>query len=132
MKKDITNRDDVKLLVVAFYDKIRTDDVLSPIFNRMIPDECWQEHLEKLTDFWETNLFGVAKFKGSPTQKHVKTDRAFEYTLGKAHFDRWLDLWKCTLDTLFYGDKATRAKMAAYRIAEIQHLILERNKPKLL
>lgn len=130
MKKDITNRDDVNLLVCTFYDKIRADDLLGPIFNKMIAPESWPEHLEKLTDFWETNLFGVAKFKGNPTQKHVQTDLVFNHSIGKKHFEQWLHLWKSTIDSLFVGDKATRAQMAAFSIAEIQNVILERNKPK--
>lgn len=130
MKSDILNRKDVNLLVCSFYDKIRTDTLLGPIFNTMIPNESWPEHLEKLTDFWETNLFGVAKFKGNPTLKHIQADRIFNHTLSKKHFDQWLSLWKTTIDELFEGDKATRAQMAAYSIAEIQKVVLERNKPK--
>ena len=63
--KAIETREDVTLLVNTFYAKIRKDSLLGPIFNQHIPDERWPEHLSKLADFWETNLFGVAKFKGN-------------------------------------------------------------------
>ena len=62
MKKEIENRADVFFLVDTFYTKIRADDLLGPIFNGVIDD--WPSHLERLTDFWETNLFFVNKFKG--------------------------------------------------------------------
>lgn len=130
MKSDIKNREDVNLLVCSFYDKIRIDNLLGPIFNKMIPKESWPEHLEKLTDFWETNLFGIPKFKGNPTQKHIQADRIFNHTLSKEHFDQWLSIWKTTINELFNGDKATRALMAAVSIAEIQNAVLKRNKPK--
>lgn len=130
MTTDLKNRTDVNVLVCTFYDKIRHDELLGPIFNKMISEKEWPAHLEKLTDFWETNLFGVARFKGNPTQKHIKTDAYFNYMIDEQHFDRWLTLWKNTIQELFVGDKATRAQMAAYSIAEIQKVVLQRNKPK--
>jgi hemoglobin len=36
--------------------------------------EDWDEHLEKLTDFWEMNLFGGKSYKGDPLKAHVKVD----------------------------------------------------------
>lgn len=129
MKTDIQNRKDVKLLVSTFYSKIRQDSLLGTIFNSMIAEGEWETHLEKLTDFWETNLFGIPKFKGAPTQKHIKTDSHFNHIIDKKYFDQWLNLWTSSIDALFEGDLATRAKAAAHSIAEIQHVILQRNKP---
>ena len=53
-KSDIKNRQDIKLLVVRFYEKIRKDPILGPIFNGIIND--WEAHFELLTDFWESQL----------------------------------------------------------------------------
>lgn len=130
MKTDIQNREDIYKLVCAFYDEIRKDDLLGPIFNRMIPQEAWPAHLEKLTDFWETNLFRIPKFKGNPTQKHLKTDATFNHVINQEHFDQWLSIWKKTIDGLYEGDLATRAQIAAYSIAHIQNVVIARNKPK--
>lgn len=130
MKTDIKNRADIYKLVCTFYDAIRVDDLLGPIFNSMIKDDEWPEHLEKLTDFWETNLFGIPKFKGSPTQKHIQTDAAFNHNIQQEHFDQWLHIWSYTINSLYDGDLATRAQMAAHNIAEIQHIVMRRQKPK--
>lgn len=130
MKKDIQNREDVHLLVCTFYQNIRIDNLLGPIFNKMIKKEEWPIHLDKLTDFWETNLFGIPKFKGNPTQKHIQTDAAFNHTIDQVHFDRWLHIWGKTITNLFEGDLATRAQMAAHSIAQIQNMVITRNKPK--
>lgn len=130
MKTDIQHRKDIHKLVCTFYDEIKKDNLLGPIFYKMIPTEAWPKHLEKLTDFWETNLFGIPKFKGKPTQKHLKTDATFNHTITQKHFDRWLGIWKKTIDNLFEGDLATRAQMAAYSIAQIQNVVIGRNKPK--
>ena len=54
-KPDISSREDVFLLVTTFYSKVRKDALLGPIFNTIIED--WELHFERLTDFWQTNLF---------------------------------------------------------------------------
>lgn len=64
MKKEIENRADVSLLVHSFYKKIRADKEIGHFFNETIHN--WEEHLEKLTDFWENNLFAVRKYYGNP------------------------------------------------------------------
>ena len=130
MKKDIQNREDINKLVCCFYDDIRIDKLLGPIFNHIIKSNEWPVHLNKLTDFWETNLFGIPKFKGNPTQKHIQTDAAFDHKINQVHFDQWLLIWGATIDRLFEGDLATRAKMAAHNIAEIQNIVMRRQKPK--
>lgn len=129
MLKPIENRADIALLVHTFYQNIRKDDLLGPIFNTMIPSEEWPVHLDKLTDFWETNLFGIPKFKGNPTQKHLITDRSFNYSISDQHFNQWLQIWTKTIDDLFEGDLAIRAKMAAHNIADVQKVIIQRQKP---
>ncbi len=68
--KPIETREDLQVLVNTFYSKIRKDALLGPIFNTHISEESMASIIwMKLTDFWETNLFGVRKFKGSPTTK---------------------------------------------------------------
>ena len=117
MIKAIADRKDVSLLVRTFYAKIRKHDLLGPIFNQAIPADHWEVHLEKLTDFWETNLFAVAKFKGNPMQAHRNVDRANQYKIEMDHFGHWLQLWFETIDELFTGDLADRAKRAARKMA---------------
>ena len=125
----IKDRKDVNLLVNIFYTKIRKDELLGPIFNHHISEEQWPEHLVKLTDFWETNLFGVSKFKGSPSSKHVKVDAYLGYNIEQNHFRRWLILWFGTVDELFKGELATRAKESARRMATGQFLTIRKNRP---
>jgi hemoglobin len=100
--------------------KIRVDEILGPIFNNRIPKKEWPAHLEKLTDFWEMNLFGVARFKGNPSQKHVQLDVDLQNTIEAAHFEHWLNLWYSTIDELFTGERAEYAKCAAQRMGAAQ------------
>lgn len=128
--KEIENREDIGVLVNKFYAKVRKDDLLGPIFNTQIPNENWKEHLIKLTDFWETNLFGIPKFKGSPSQKHVLVDKNFDYTISQVHFGKWLELWFETINELYVGEIADRAKESARRMATGQFLTMYHHRPK--
>lgn len=129
MKHDIKTRADISTLVHQFYGTIRRDDLLGPIFHHHIADDQWAEHLEKLTDFWETNLFGVAKFKGNPTVAHLAVDKHHDYGIGQIHFGRWLQVWFATITDLFEGENADKAKEAARRMAHTQFMVLWYQKP---
>ena len=115
--KDIEQREDISLLVNTFYLQIRKNELLGPIFNMHIKNDQWPAHLEKLTDFWETALFGVISFKGNPTLKHKIVDNNLKHTIAENHFEQWVALWHTTIDSLFEGALANRAKKASENMA---------------
>ena len=112
--KEIENRDDVKLLVHSFYAKIRANEEIGPFFNTMIQD--WDGHLDKLTDFWESNLFPVRKYFGNPIEAHVKVDQQFHNQIDPSIFGLWLNLWFETLDELFIGENVETLKRRARKM----------------
>lgn len=114
-RKDIENREDVSTLVHRFYEKVREDADIGHFFNTTITD--WPEHMEKLTDFWETNLFFVQKYKGNPLAVHAELDKDMGYTITDYHFGIWLRHWITTLDTYFIGPNAEKAKQRARNIS---------------
>ncbi|MGJ8744804.1 group III truncated hemoglobin [Polaribacter sp.] len=115
--KQIQQREDIRLLVHTFYDEIRVDNLLGPIFNSHIKNEQWPAHLEKLTDFWVTALFGENCFKGNPTMKHRIVDKNLNHSISEHHFKQWVSLWHKTIDSLFEGALANRAKKASENMA---------------
>lgn len=123
----IKNRNDINKLVNSFYLKIRNDELLGNIFELHLAN-TWTEHLDKMTDFWETNLLGVAKFKGSPTQKHIQVDNNVNHIIEQKHFGRWLQLWFETIDELFIGEYAEKAKNSARKMSTVQFLAIWQNK----
>ena len=127
---DIATREDVSVLVHRFYDKIRQNELLGPIFNAHIADAQWPEHLSKLTDFWESNLFGLRTFRGSPSAKHIHVDKNLHYTISQTHFAQWLQLWLETIDELYVGELATKAKDMARRMATGQYIHIWQNRPE--
>lgn len=126
--KSLDTREDLSFLVNTFYAKIRKDKTLGPIFNMHISETQWEQHLIKLTDFWETNLFGIAKFKGNPTQKHLNVDHNLDHSIDQFHFERWLQIWFETIDELYYGTNADRIKDAAKRMAQGQFMAIYNNR----
>ncbi len=108
--RDISTIDDIKLLVNTFYQKIRENELLSPIFNGIIQDR-WPEHLEKMYRFWQTVLLEEHTYFGSPFPPHAKLP------VEQKHFDVWLALWHFTVNALFTGEKANEAKWRADKMA---------------
>jgi hemoglobin len=111
-KKDITSIGDIQLLVDSFYDEVRKNGVIGPIFIGAIGDR-WPEHLEKMYRFWQTVLLEEHTYFGSPFPPHARMP------LEKKHFDAWLTLWFQTVDGLFTGPKAEEAKWRASKMAEM-------------
>ncbi len=120
--KEIENRKDINLLVVSFYNAVRKNELLGPIFNSHLAADQWPAHLEKLTDFWVTALLGDVCFKGSPSKAHLKVDKNLKHTMSQLHFEKWLEIWFTTIDSLYVGDLAQRAKDASRRMATGQYL----------
>ena len=112
---DIKSRQDVELMVRTFYAKVRRHIVIGPVFNEIITD--WPEHLSKLSDFWETNLFFVPAYKGNPIQAHIAVDDHFNNSIDQVHFGHWLQLWFETLDELFEGKNTELARERARKMA---------------
>lgn len=127
-KRTIETREDVSYLVRSFYAKVREDDFIGYFFNETITD--WEQHLEKLTDFWQGNLLGIPGYKGRPPMEHIKLDYAYGHTITPAHFGQWLNLWINTLDENFEGPKVDLAKDKARQLAEFFTLRIYQARPQ--
>lgn len=112
MKKDIKKIEDIRLLVDEFYGNVRKDDLLGSIFENIIQDR-WEEHLEKMYRFWQTVLLDEHTYYGAPFPPHL------QMPVDKPHFDRWIRLFQSTVDSLFEGENAEKAKMQGERMASI-------------
>lgn len=115
---DLTSRADIELLVNTFYDKVRGDDLLGFIFTDLARTD-WTTHLPKMYAFWETVLFRSGGYTGNPIAAHARFLPLTQ--LGRPQFDRWLTLFRATVDELFAGDKAEHIKSAAADMANVIH-----------
>ena len=118
-KKEIKSKEDVQLLVTKFYEKVKVDATLGPFFDRI---EDWNEHLERLTTFWESSLFLQTKYYGNPIDAHAKADKEHDHKITELHFGIWLNLWYQTIDELFVGETADNAKRRARKMGTFLYL----------
>lgn len=105
-------------LVDDFYDKIRTDPELGPIFLRAIPGD-WGPHLATMRKFWSSVMLTSGHYKGDPVTVHRRVV-GIEMEL----FDSWLTLFHQTSRELFVDDLADTLLETAARIAESLKLAL--------
>jgi hemoglobin len=129
MRKQIENRADIVFLVHQFYDKIRADAEIGFYFNTMIKD--WDAHLEKLTDFWETNLFAVKKYKGNPHAVHNEVDAHFGSIITAEVFGIWLNHWFQTIDEHFEGENADTLKRRARKMSTFLFMSMFEHRKKM-
>jgi hemoglobin len=83
----------IRDVVHGFYARIRTDDILRPIFTREIAEADWDRHLAKMCDFWSSVLLMTGRFKGTPMATHARIDG-----IEPSHFTRWLALFRRTVE----------------------------------
>ena len=115
---DISTLEDIKLLVDTFYSKVQRDDIIGSIFNEKIGNR-WPEHLEKMYRFWQTILLEVHSYSGSPFPPHK------QLPVAKEHFDRWMEIFTETTNSLFSGPLAEEAKLRAKNMAEMFNYKIE-------
>ena len=98
-------------LVDAFYDKVRADPQLGPVFERAISD--WGPHLATMRNFWSSVMLTSGRYKGNPVAVHRRVE-GLEFDL----FARWLALFDETCRELFAPELAALFQAKAERIAE--------------
>lgn len=89
---DVLDERMIHAVVHGFYDKIRRDELLGPIFDRAIPQDDWPHHLSKMCDFWSSTLLRTGRYDGRPLPPHLAIPE-----LGETHFRRWLQLFRATV-----------------------------------
>lgn len=113
----------VRDVVYGFYDKIRADELLGPIFNGAIADEEWPHHLAKMCDFWSATLLRTSRYQGRPLPPHLALPG-----IGEEHFRRWLTLFKATVQQLCPPPVAALFFERALRIAHSFRLAIAFNR----
>lgn len=125
MKPDISSKEDIKLLVDTFYNKVQANATLGYIFND-VAKLNWDEHLPKMYSFWGSLLLQEHTYTGNPMKIHVELSKIT--TMSNAEFSEWLTLFSETVDELFEGSTAEEAKTRAANIARLMQHKIEINK----
>lgn len=113
VKLSTVNEDSIHRLVHEFYDAVRRDDVIGPIFLERIAPGRWPFHLNRMCDFWSSVLLRTGRYQGQPLPPHLRIPG-----LSDPHFARWLGLFRITARATFSEADATVVIATAERIAQ--------------
>lgn len=97
-------------LVDAFYDRVRADPLIGPVFAERISD--WGPHLAQMRLFWSSVALMSGVYHGRPMPKHLPLP------VDARHFDRWLELFEATAAEVCPPAAAAHFIERARRIAE--------------
>jgi hemoglobin len=120
--RDIENRGDCERLVRAFYSRALGDPLIGWIFVDVAKLDL-EAHVPVIASFWETVLLGSQSYRGGAFRPHAALH--MKAGLQAGHFERWLVLWRTTVDDLFAGERAELAKAHAARVAQAFHRRLD-------
>ncbi len=120
MKKDISTREDLLLLMTGFYKKLLADNSISYLFTDIARINL-DHHLPVLVDFWDSVLFQSDTYRkkcdGSRIS-HCTNDLPWPHIILKT----WLRYFKETVDELFTGDNSFIIKERAESIATVMQI----------
>ncbi|MFJ1751488.1 group III truncated hemoglobin [Kitasatospora sp. NPDC088134] len=111
---DLTTRDDLERVLRRFYRAAFADPLIGPFFTGIARLDL-EAHLPRITDFWESALLRTAAYRGNALAPHAALHAVAPLTA--AHFGRWVQLWRATLDGRHAGPVTERAKDRSQRIA---------------
>ena len=124
--RDIATPEDIDQLVAAFYAKLLKDPIVGFFFNDIARIDL-EEHLPKISAFWQQQLLGRPGYRGQTFAVHGALQKQVALTGG--HFHRWLFLFDQTIDELFVGSLAETAKTRARNIAGSMQQALKQRHP---
>jgi hemoglobin len=113
-RPDLDTRERVCRFVDAFYARVLVDPILAPIFLDIAAIEL-DVHLPHIKDYWCKLLLGEAGYKRHTMNIHRQLH--LKHELASSDFERWLRLFEATVEELFQGPGADRAKRVANTIA---------------
>ncbi|OXT00361.1 hypothetical protein B7H23_09485 [Notoacmeibacter marinus] len=101
---------DISVMVDRFYDAVRHDERLGPLFDGIIQDR-WPVHLERMKAFWRSVLLRTGEYHGRPVPAHNGIA-----DLKSSDFERWIALFDATTNALFEPQAAATVQAVARRV----------------
>ncbi|MEZ2210073.1 group III truncated hemoglobin [Sinorhizobium sp. CB7] len=109
MQLGMPTEEQISEVLRKFYDRVRKDDQIGPVFAVV---EDWDEHLERLGEFWSSVMLMSGRYKGNPVSMHLMHAPRIRPEM----FSRWLELWRITTDEILPSQSALAMQAKATRI----------------
>ena len=121
MKKDIENREDLEILLRAFYEKVFSDPLIGRFFTEVVPLDL-NTHIPVIADFWEAILFNTQRYGKNVMMVHQHIHQLS--AIRKEHLDRWVRVFTETVEERFEGEKAILIQQRAQSVATLMDIKL--------
>ena len=96
-------------VVAVFYERVRADGVLGPVFAERVDN--WPAHEAKITRFWANALLHERSYSGNPMRVHMEAGN-----VRPAHFEGWLKLFDEVLATQISSPQREQWSALVHRI----------------
>lgn len=106
--------------MTCFYDKAFADDVIGYYFTEVTHLNL-EKHLPVIVNFWETVLLGSNNYFNNAMEAHRHIHKISPFK--PEHFKRWVELFCTSIDELFMGEIADKAKQKATSVGSAMTLI---------
>lgn len=117
-------RAEIARVVATFYARIRSDDLLGPIFSQHV--ENWPEHEEKIACFWANAILFERSYDGNPMAAHLRAGNVIP-----DHFEHWLALFDTVLQEQIAPPQAAQWSALAHRIGRgLSSGLVDARRPK--
>lgn len=96
----------IEILVKGFYKRVRTDDVIGPMY----PEDDWEGAEKRLRDFLIFRFGGPARYiqeRGHPRLRM----RHSPYSIGSLASQRWVDLMRESADEMTMSEEVREQMM---------------------
>lgn len=111
-RHDIATAADIRVLVDAYCEKLRSQPYLSSLFDQLSARD-WRRHLFMMEHFWNSVLLGSASFTGHPLILHALLPDQ------QAQAPQWVHLFHEAVEEHFTGPTAAAAKAFAQKMVRI-------------
>jgi len=119
---DISTRQDLEMLMAAFYDKLLADDAIGYIFTDVAKIDL-ENHLPHIVDFWEQNILHTGNYRNNVLKIHLNLND--KVRLNATHFTTWLTHFNATIDQHFAGENAETMKTRALSVATVMQIKMQ-------
>ncbi len=105
--RDIETRKDIDEVLRVFYVRAIADSEIGYLFTDVAKLDL-EAHLPVIGDFWDSLVFGAGLY-----QRHGRYPMAIHLELHRkspllpSHFERWLEIFRTTLNQMFVGPRAS-------------------------
>ena len=120
-QRDLESRDDIIIVLQAFYHKVLTDPVIGHFFTQVVPLDL-KAHLPVITDFWESILFQSKGYRKNVMEVHQHIHHLS--VIRREHLDHWVAVFTQTIDQHFVGGTANLMKQRATSVATLMDIKL--------